>query len=138
MTADKGATYWAERKPLEIKLRRQSRLLEIAFDDGRRFELPFEYLRVYSPSAEVKGHGPGQETLQLGKHDVQINSIDPVGHYAVRLVFDDGHDSGLYAWGYLYELGATHAEKWEHYLERVAKLGLPYPTPARGKPIKLK
>jgi DUF971 family protein len=111
VTADKGATYWAERKPLEIKLRRQSRLLEIAFDDGQRFELPFEYLRVYSPSAEVKGHGPGQETLQLGKHEVQVKSI---------------------------ELGATHAEKWEHYLERVAKLGLPYPTPARGKPIKLK
>ena len=124
-----GAAYWAERKPLEIKLRRQSRLLEVAFDDGRRFELPFEYLRVYSPSAEVKGHAPGQETLQLGKHTIQIVSVDPVGHYAVRLVFDDGHDSGLYAWGYLYELGATHAEKWQHYLERVAKLGLPYPTP---------
>ena len=138
MTADKGATYWSQRKPLEIKLRRQSRLLEVAFDDGQRFELPFEYLRVYSPSAEVKGHGPGQETLQLGKHDVQVKSVDPVGHYAVRLVFDDGHDSGLYAWGYLYELGATHAEKWEHYLERIAKLGLPYPTPARGTPIKLK
>ena len=138
MTADKGATYWSQRKPLEIKLRRQSRLLEVAFDDGQRFELPFEYLRVYSPSADVKGHGPGQETLQLGKHDVQVKSVDPVGHYAVRLVFDDGHDSGLYAWGYLYELGATHAEKWEHYLERVAKLGLPYPTPARGTPIKLK
>ena len=124
-----GAAYWAERKPLEIKLRRQSRLLEVAFDDGRRFELPFEYLRVYSPSAEVKGHAPGQETLQLGKHAIQVVSVDPVGHYAVRLVFDDGHDSGLYAWGYLYELGATHAEKWQHYLERVAKLGLPYPTP---------
>jgi DUF971 family protein len=125
-----GAEYWAERKALEIKLRRQSRLLEVAFDDGTRFELPFEYLRVYSPSAEVKGHGPGQETLQLGKHDVQVSSVDPVGNYAVRLVFDDGHDSGLYAWGYLYELGATHADKWAHYLERIAKLGLPYPTPA--------
>jgi DUF971 family protein len=138
VTAGQGAAYWTERKPLEIKLRRQSRVLEVAFDDGRRFELPFEYLRVYSPSAEVKGHGPGQETLQLGKHEVQITSVDPVGHYAVRLVFDDGHDSGLYAWGYLYELGVTHAEKWEHYLARVAKLGLPYPTPVPGKPIKLK
>ena len=78
---------------------------------------------MYSPSAEVKGHGPGQETLQLGKHDVQIASVDPVGNYAVRLVFDDGHDSGLYAWGYLYELGATHADKWQHYLDRIAKLG---------------
>ena len=131
-----GPAYWAERKPLEIKLRRQSRLLEVAFDDGQRFELPFEYLRVYSPSAEVKGHGPGQETLQLGKHEVQVTSVDPVGHYAVRLVFDDGHDSGLYAWGYLYELGATYPDRWEHYLERVAKLGLPYPTPVRGKPIR--
>jgi len=136
VTTDGGAAYWAERKPLEIKLRRQSRLLEVAFDDGRRFELPFEYLRVYSPSAEVKGHGPGQETLQIGKHDVQVKSVDPVGNYAVRLVFDDGHDSGLYAWGYLYELGATRAEKWEHYLERLAKLGLPYPTPPRGRPIR--
>ena len=126
------ATYWTERKPLEIKLRRQSRLLELAFDDGRRFELPFEYLRVYSPSAEVKGHGPGQETLQLGKHDVQITRVDPVGNYAVRLVFNDGHDSGLYAWGYLYELGATQAAKWQNYLDRVAKLGLPYPTPVGG------
>ena len=124
-----GATYWAERKPLEIKLRRQSRLLEVSFDDGRRFELTFEYLRVYSPSAEVKGHGPGQETLQLGKHDVQIKSVDPVGNYAVKLVFADGDLTGLYAWGYLYELGATYAEKWQHYLDRIAKLGLPYPTP---------
>jgi DUF971 family protein len=125
-----GAAYWAERKPLEIKLRRQSRVLEVAFDDGKRFELPFEYLRVYSPSAEVKGHGPGQETLQIGKHDVQIRSVDPVGHYAVKLVFDDGHDSGLYAWGYLYELGATQADKWQHYLDRLARLGIAYPTPA--------
>jgi DUF971 family protein len=128
-----GAAYWSERKPLELKLRRQSRVLEVAFDDGVRFELPFEYLRVYSPSAEVKGHGPGQETLQLGKHDVQIKSVDPVGHYAVRLVFDDGHDSGLYAWGYLYELGATHADRWQHYLDRIAKLGLTYPTPVAKK-----
>jgi DUF971 family protein len=136
VTAAAGAAYWAERKPFEIKLRRQSRVLEVAFDDGQRFELSFEYLRVYSPSAEVKGHGPGQETLQLGKHDVQVVSIDRVGNYAVRLVFDDGHDSGLYAWGYLYELGATYPDRWEHYLERVAKLGLPYPTPVRGKPIR--
>ena len=136
MTAATGTAYRAERKPLEIKLRRQSRVLEVAFDDGQRFELSFEYLRVYSPSAEVKGHGPGQETLQLGKHDVQVASIDRVGNYAVRLVFDDGHDSGLYAWGYLYELGATHADKWQHYLERIAKLGLPYPTPVRGKPLR--
>jgi DUF971 family protein len=128
-----AAGYWAERKPLEIKLRRQSRVLEVAYDDGKRFELPFEYLRVYSPSAEVRGHGPGQETLQLGKHDVQVVRIDPVGNYAVQLVFDDGHDSGIYAWGYLYELGATHADKWQHYLDRLAQLGLPYPTPVPAK-----
>ena len=123
----------AEPHPTEIKLRKQSRLLEVAFDDGRRFELPFEYLRVYSPSAEVRGHGPGQETLQIGKHEVGIRSVDPVGNYAVRLVFDDGHDSGLYTWGYLYELGATRAEKWPQYLARLAKLGIPYPTPAVKK-----
>ena len=119
---------WATRTPREIKLRRQSRVLDVTFDDGQRFELPFEYLRVYSPSADVRGHGPGQETLQLGKHDVEVRSVDPVGHYAVRLVFDDGHDTGLYTWGYLYELGATHAEKWQRYLDRLAKLGIPYPT----------
>ena len=88
----------ADPHPTEIKLRKRSRLLEVTFDDGRRFELSFEYLRVYSPSAEVRGHGPGQETLQLGKHGVGIRSVDPIGNYAVRLVFDDGHDTGLYTW----------------------------------------
>ena len=123
----------ADPHPTGIKLRKQSRLLEVTFDDGRTFALPFEYLRVYSPSAEVRGHGPGQETLQLGKHGVDIRSVDPVGNYAVRLVFDDGHDSGLYTWPYLYELGATHAEKWPQYLARLAKLGIPYPTEVSGK-----
>ena len=118
----------AARTPTEIKLRKQSRLLEVTFDDGSHFQLPLEYLRVYSPSAEVRGHGPGQETLQLGKHAVGIRSIDPVGNYAVRLVFDDGHDSGLYTWAYLYELGTTHHEKWQHYLGRLAQLGIAYPT----------
>jgi DUF971 family protein len=115
--------------PTEIKLRTKSRVLEVAFDDGSRFELSFEYLRVYSPSAEVRGHGPGQETLQLGKHEVGIRAAEPVGNYAVKLVFDDGHDTGLYTWDYLYELGTTQAEKWQSYLDRIAKLGLPYPTP---------
>jgi DUF971 family protein len=119
--------------PTEIKLRTKSRVLEVAFDDGSRFELSFEYLRVHSPSAEVLGHGPGQETLQLGKHDVVIRSAEPVGNYAVRLVFDDGHDSGLYTWDYLHELGMTHAEKWQRYLDRIAQLGLPYPTPVPPK-----
>ena len=118
----------AARTPTEIRLRRQSRVLDVAFDDGQRFELPFEYLRVYSPSAEVRGHGPGQETLQLGKHEVQVTRVDPVGNYAVRLVFNDGHDTGLYTWGYLYELGETRAAKWQHYLDRLQQLGIPYPT----------
>ena len=111
-----------------IKLRKQSRVLEVAFDDGRTFALPFEYLRVYSPSAEVRGHGPGQETLQLGKHEVQVVHVEPIGNYAVRLDFDDGHNTGLYTWAYLHELGATHAARWQQYLDRLQKLGIPYPT----------
>jgi DUF971 family protein len=122
--------------PTTIKLRTVSRVLDVAFADGARFELPFEYLRVYSPSAEVRGHGPGQETLQLGKHEVGIRSVEAVGHYAVRLVFDDGHDTGIYTWKYLYELGANRAEKWQHYLDRLAKLGIPYPTPVKATPLK--
>ena len=124
---------WAARTPTAIKLRRQSRVLEVAFDDGQRFELPFEYLRVYSPSAEVRGHGPGQETLQLGKHEVQVVNVDPIGNYAVRLVFNDGHDTGLYTWGYLYELGATRAAKWQRYLDRLQQFGIPYPTQVAHK-----
>ena len=104
----------------EIRLRRATRVLEVSFDDGSRFELPFEYLRVYSPSAEVKGHGPGQEVLVRGKHGVGIAGIEPVGQYAVKLVFDDGHDTGLYSWKYLHELGRTRAQKWARYLERCA------------------
>jgi DUF971 family protein len=116
--------------PISLKLRTRSRLLEVTFDDGARYELPFEYLRVYSPSAEVRGHGPGQETLQLGKHDVGIKAVEPVGHYAVKLVFDDGHDTGLYSWSYLRELGREHEQKWANYLARLQELGIPYPTPA--------
>jgi DUF971 family protein len=127
-TTDTDQARWAARTPSAIKLRKQSRVLEVAFDDGQQFGLPFEYLRVYSPSAEVRGHGPGQETLQLGKHEVQVTQVDPIGNYAVRLVFDDGHDSGLYTWGYLYELGETRAAKWQHYLDRLQQLGIPYPT----------
>jgi DUF971 family protein len=107
--------------PTEIKLRSRSRVLEVTFEDGRRFELPFEYLRVHSPSAEVKGHGPGQEVLVLGKENVGIRGVEPIGQYAVRLIFDDGHDTGLYTWAYLYELGAEQAQKWAAYQERVRK-----------------
>ena len=109
----------ADPQPLEIKLRRAARLLEVTFEDGSRFELPFEYLRVYSPSAEVKGHGPGQETLVLGKEAVGVRAIEPVGQYAVKLVFDDGHDTGLYTWNYLYELGSDREHKWAFYQQRV-------------------
>ena len=105
-------------RPVEIKLRRTARLLEVTYEDGSRFELPFEYLRVHSPSAEVKGHGPGQETLVLGKEAVGIRAVEPVGQYAVKLVFDDGHDTGLYTWKYLHELGRDREEKWARYLAR--------------------
>ena len=109
----------AETAPVEIKLRRQSRVLEVSFDDGSRYELPLEFLRVHSPSAEVQGHGPGQETLVTGKQNVGITAVEPVGQYAVRLVFDDGHDSGLYSWKYLRELGRDRDKLWARYLERV-------------------
>jgi DUF971 family protein len=109
--------------PTEIKLRNRSRVLEVSFDDGSRFELPFEYLRVSSPSAEVKGHGPGQEVLVLGKENVGIRAVEPVGQYAVRLVFDDGHDTGLYTWKYLHELGRDQEANWSRYLARKAAAG---------------
>lgn len=109
--------------PTEIKLHQKSRVLEIAFADGKRFTLPFELLRVYSPSAEVRGHGPGQEVLQVGKKEVDITAIEPVGAYAVQLVFSDGHDSGLYSWDYLYNLGVNQASMWTHYLERLKEAG---------------
>jgi DUF971 family protein len=98
-------------------------VLEVVFDDGLAVRLPFEFLRVHSPSAEVRGHGPGQETLQVGKREVSITAVDPVGHYAVRLAFSDGHDSGLYSWGYLHELGRTHDALWADYLARLQAAG---------------
>ena len=101
-----------------MRLRTKSRLLVVSFDDGAEYSLPFEYLRVYSPSAEVRGHGAGQETLQLGKHEVAVTAVEPVGHYAVRLRFDDGHDTGLYTWKTLYELGRDRVANWAKYLKR--------------------
>ena len=109
--------------PTEIKLHQASRKMEIAFDDGMRFELPFEFLRVYSPSAEVRGHGPGQEVLQVGKRDVDINNIEPVGQYAVALTFSDGHNSGIYSWDYLYHLGVDQDTLWAEYLRRMEEAG---------------
>lgn len=110
-------------RPTEIRLRRKSRILEVSFLDGVHYALPFEYLRVYSPSAEVKGHGPGQEVLQIGKENVQITEVEPVGNYAVRLVFDDGHNTGLYSWDVLYNLGETQNHKWQAYLKRLEAAG---------------
>ena len=105
--------------PTEIKLHQLSRKLEIAFDNGTRFELPYEFLRVSSPSAEVRGHGAGQEVLQVGKQNIEINGIEPIGNYAVQLIFSDGHDTGLFSWDYLYELGENHAELWALYMSRM-------------------
>jgi len=117
----------------ELRLRRATRVLEVSFADGSRFELPFEYLRVHSPSAEVQGHGPGQEVLVLGKENVGIRAVEPVGQYAVKLVFDDGHDTGLYTWKYLHELGRERAARWARYEERRAQARSNAP-PASRKP----
>jgi DUF971 family protein len=110
-------------KPINIKLHQKSRVLELEFDGGTSFQLPCEYLRVYSPSAEVTGHGPGQEILQLGKEDVNIEAIEPQGNYAIKLVFDDRHDSGIYTWEYLYDLGTNYEKRWQDYLDRLKKAG---------------
>lgn len=109
--------------PTEIKLHQQSHLLEIAFSDGESFQLPYEYLRVYSPSADVSGHGPGQEVLQVGKKQVGVKSAVPAGSYAMQINFDDGHETGLYTWEYLYKLGKHQAELWQDYLDRLAAAG---------------
>ncbi|TMH66935.1 MAG: DUF971 domain-containing protein [Betaproteobacteria bacterium] len=126
--------------PTEIKLHQTSRAMELSFADGTRFRLPYEFLRVYSPSAEVRGHGPGQETLQIGKRDVTIAELEPVGHYAVRPKFSDGHDTGIYSWDYLYDLGERQEELWQRYLARLAAAGAsrdpdpnaPAPAPAHA------
>jgi len=110
-------------QPTEITLHQQSKLLEIAFEDGARYRLPFEFLRVNSPSAEVRGHGPGQEALQFGKMNVDVRNIEPVGSYALKIEFDDGHDSGLYSWDYLYNLGKHQDEIWQDYLQRLEAAG---------------
>jgi DUF971 family protein len=109
--------------PTEITLHQKSKTLEIAFDDGERYTLPFEFLRVYSPSAEVRGHGPGQEVLQVGKQDVNLTEVAPVGSYALKLTFDDGHDSGLYTWDYLQELGKNQDARWNDYLRQMEEAG---------------
>ena len=110
-------------RPTEINLHQQSRILDIVFDDGRRFSLPCEYLRVFSPSAEVRGHGPGQEVLQVGKGAVGISAVEPVGVYAVKFVFTDGHDTGIYSWDYLYDLGVKQESNMKTYLARLEHAG---------------
>jgi DUF971 family protein len=109
--------------PTEITLHQQSQILELAFDDGTRYKLSFEFLRVFSPSAEVRGHGPGQEVLQVGKQNVVLSGIEPVGQYALKLIFDDGHDSGLYTWDYLHELGKYQNGMWHDYLAKMEAAG---------------
>jgi len=124
-------------RPTEIKLHQKSRRMEIAFSDGSRFELSYELLRVYSPSAEVRGHGPGQEVLQAGKRDVDILSLEPSGSYAVQPVFSDGHDTGIYSWDYLYWLGKNREKLWREYLERLEQAGAsrePGPAPFGPRP----
>ena len=124
-------------QPTEIKLHQKSRVLEIAFDDGTSYRLPFEFLRVHSPSAEVRGHGPGQEVLQAGKKEVDITRVEPVGSYAIQLCFSDGHDTGIYSWDLLYQYGAQQETMWRQYLERMEQAGAsrePGPAPFGERP----
>lgn len=109
--------------PTELTVHQKSRLFDIAFDDGKAFSIPFELMRVYSPSAEVKGHGPGQEVLQVGKREVGIKGVEPVGNYAIKPLFTDGHDSGIYTWDYLYKLGKEEQALWQDYLQRLQAAG---------------
>lgn len=110
-------------RPTDLRLHQKSRVLEISFEDGSRFKLPTEFLRAYSPSAEVRGHGPGQEVLQVGIENVNITNIEPVGTYAVCLHFDDGHATGIYSWDWLYNLGQNHDRLWQEYLDRLKQAG---------------
>lgn len=124
--------------PTKIVVHKVSRALEIEFSDGRSFRLPFEFLRVHSPSAEVRGHGPGQEVLQVGKADVTIDAVEAVGNYAVQPRFSDGHSSGIYSWEYLYYLGHSHDRLWREYLDRMEKAGASRQTaaPMQSSPLK--
>jgi DUF971 family protein len=125
-----------DRQPTAVTVHQASRVLEIGFDDGQTFRIPFELMRVYSPSAEVQGHGPGQEVLQTGKREIGIVEIEPVGHYAIKPVFSDGHESGIFSWAYLHHLGSRQDELWQRYLERLAEAGVdrdaPMPAAAGG------
>jgi DUF971 family protein len=120
-------------QPQDITVHGQSRLLEISFANGEIFRIPFELMRVYSPSAEVQGHGPGQEVLQTGKRHVTLTALEPVGNYAVKPVFSDGHDSGIFSWDYLYELGAQQSALWEAYEQRLLAAGVQRDDPMPEK-----
>jgi len=119
--------------PTDITVHGQSRVLEVGFSDGARFRIPFELMRVYSPSAEVQGHGPGQETLQTGKRDVELEALDPVGNYAVQPRFSDGHDTGIFAWDYLYFLGSQDARLWQEYEARLQAANIERDAPMAAK-----
>ncbi len=119
--------------PESLTVHGASRVLEVGYSDGAQFRLPFELLRVYSPSAEVQGHGPGQEVLQYGKRNVEIVAVEPVGNYAIKPVFSDGHESGLFTWAYLYELGSQQDELWAQYLQRLEAAGVDRDTPMPPK-----
>jgi DUF971 family protein len=121
--------------PSEIKLHQKSRLMELTYADGKRFELSYEFLRVYSPSAEVRGHGPGQETLQSGKKTVDIVGVEPVGSYAIQPQFSDGHDTGIYSWDYLYELGVNRDRMWAEYLKRLEAAGASREVDTTASPV---
>ena len=119
--------------PQALTVHSQSRVLEVTFSDGAHFRLPFELMRVYSPSAEVQGHGPGQEVLQTGKRDVQLDALDPVGNYAVQPRFSDGHDTGIFSWDYLYFLGAEQERLWQDYLDRLQAASVDRDAPMAPK-----
>lgn len=119
--------------PQDLTVHGQSRVLEISFSDGATFRIPFELMRVYSPSAEVQGHGPGQEVLQTGKRQVELSALEPVGNYAVQPTFSDGHDSGLFTWEYLYFLGSQQDKLWEDYLARLQAAGVDRDAPMAEK-----
>jgi DUF971 family protein len=119
--------------PESITLHEKSRVLEVGFSDGSVFRIPFELMRVFSPSAEVQGHGPGQEVLQTGKREVEVVNLEPIGNYAVKPVFSDGHDSGIYSWDYLYFLGSQQAQLWEDYERRLQEAGVDRDAPMAAK-----
>ncbi|MBI5275527.1 MAG: DUF971 domain-containing protein [Burkholderiales bacterium] len=119
--------------PESLTVHGGSRVLEIGFSDGQHFRIPFELMRVYSPSAEVQGHGPGQEVLQTGKRDVSVLELEPVGNYGVKPVFSDGHDTGIFSWDYLYHLGSKQVELWAEYERRLAEAGVDRDAPMAGK-----